>query len=552
VFYVLEQGDETTVTLGPEGGVAHLDGLEVRVPRGAFARATRVRLSSQPDDAAEMYARVSESGSQVFRVEASQPLRKHAELRFRMERGRDSERLVAATRSGTGEGWGLLEGQGQEEGLSVRVPRFSFFEARELRADVGGVRGVLGGRVKRPACPQQTASGAKVTVDAPEEDPRLFACPVDLDGATGLRIVNNRAAPLEFDLPEGVAVRSVKGRSISETVWEKLNVLPGSGNGRLVPSENGEVVLTGDFPEEGLDFRVTSAALTYDALLGAVAAAGTEGQRLLAQGGEALECLRQGVSETRGSLDSFDSLLGRLRDILADCAGALPAKVLVAIGKTLGTVQLLNKSWDVLQDLGDRPTTVSMITPSPVRLPEVRPQREVEAPRRIRVAEDGTILDLGGFRPQQYLGTKSPGQGVTPTLGNAVKAFGAPASRVAGEPDGPGCLTQWPKLALRAESEDFGASNRPCANRAGVQHFTVIGTGAKQWATDRGLRVGDDVETLEELYPEAEVDQQQEHTYRLIEEPSPIGDEGRVERLSAGVYDGRVVSLIVSPYGAGE
>lgn len=91
-----------------------------------------------------------------------------------------------------------------------------------------------------------------------------------------------------------------------------------------------------------------------------------------------------------------------------------------------------------------------------------------------------------------------------------------------------------------------------CGDQAGIQELSVVGAGADRWQTDRGLRVGDSQQELLKQYPSAFVDPRREHTYILVEQASPIGETGRIERLTATVFDTRVTAIQTYLYGAGE
>lgn len=183
---------------------------------------------------------------------------------------------------------------------------------------------------------------------------------------------------------------------------------------------------------------------------------------------------------------------------------------------------------------------------------------EASDDREIDVTAQGEIRNVGGFDPQQYLGDRAPRGGTAPTVQSMIEVFGPPASRGPFDPAS-GCLIEWPDLRLAASAEDFGGRSAACSDGAGVQSIRVgyhdlgrTDLEAERWTTDRGLAVGDDVSRLERLYPEAHITPGMEHTYDLISEPSPVGTDGTIVRLQAGVYDTVVTGFEVFPYGAGD
>jgi hypothetical protein len=77
----------------------------------------------------------------------------------------------------------------------------------------------------------------------------------------------------------------------------------------------------------------------------------------------------------------------------------------------------------------------------------------------------------------------------------AIARFGQPTSRKA---EGPSCLMYWKSVKLAIRFLDF--ERRPCRN--GVAAVMTI-TSRLHWRTAVGLRVGDRVERLWRLYPQA-------------------------------------------------
>lgn len=221
-----------------------------------------------------------------------------------------------------------------------------------------------------------------------------------------------------------------------------------------------------------------------------------------------------------------------------------------------------DEPWVLLTDscihpnaLGHQMLAAMLVEAMEDRLPE--PKGQADTPTGsdrgeellIEVAGSGEIKRIGPFEPRQYLASEGTRAGVEPTIANAIAAFGPPASREAGE--GLGCMVEWPELSLVASADDFGGGP-VCGDQAGIQELSVVGAGADRWQTDRGLRVGDSQQELLKQYPSAFVDPRREHTYILVEQASPIGETGRIERLTATVFDTRVTAIQTYLYGAGE
>jgi hypothetical protein len=135
-----------------------------------------------------------------------------------------------------------------------------------------------------------------------------------------------------------------------------------------------------------------------------------------------------------------------------------------------------------------------------------------------------------------------------PTIARAIAAFGRPSStrrtsRVA-------CTLGWRKLGLRATFVSLGSAyptKATCVARLGVlQTATVYGSGIE---TQGGLRVGDSVDRLKELHPEAYF---QDGCFWLATAPAVMGSESRSQRtwMVRALSDGGVVRRIGLRVGA--
>ncbi len=349
---------ESSAVIGPEGGTVRTIGLEVRAPAGAFPVPTRV-TAVRDAGSAEMYNRVSRSRSPVYRIESERQPRRAVRLRFDLSKGSGAKGLVVATREQGERGWALLGGNTAAGTMTVTARHFTWFQVRQLKEDPEPIQDALGGRAQDPKCKDDPLSGRKVTVEEEQEPPRLFACALNAGDSPEIRIINNRAAGLEFDLPDGVKVVSTKGRSIAETIWEQQNLAVLSvgsySGGRLVPGGGGEVVLSGDISSEGIEFQTTLGAASYDALLGLLEKS-KAGLEVLAAGGETLECFRVAASKLPNSADSARDFLGTLRDLVSDCNQFLKPELLTKLGKALANIQLISAVWDGSKDFGTAAT----------------------------------------------------------------------------------------------------------------------------------------------------------------------------------------------------
>jgi hypothetical protein len=169
----------------------------------------------------------------------------------------------------------------------------------------------------------------------------------------------------------------------------------------------------------------------------------------------------------------------------------------------------------------------------------------------IDVPDSGRIVRVGDFRPKQRLGETSFPGGVAPIRRNAIKAYGRPDGK---SPSG--CPNKWKTLGVRMVTADFGGGP-PCARTTPIQQLVITGS---RWTTERGLRIGESLDRVRELYPELKRFSDlygpapaYRYQWALVLEPSQVaGPPNLIDRLAATIRGRRVVSLTVSPYGAGD
>jgi hypothetical protein len=172
-------------------------------------------------------------------------------------------------------------------------------------------------------------------------------------------------------------------------------------------------------------------------------------------------------------------------------------------------------------------------------------------PGVIEVQDSGRIVRVGDFRPRQNLGEQSFPGGVRPIRRNAIRAYGRPDKR-----DANGCGNIWRRYGLRLITADFGGGP-PCRNSTPIQRIVIT---SPRWTTERGLRVGDSLDKVRQLYPELQRftelygnERVWRYEWALVLEPSPVGGPPNlIDRLSAEIRGRKVRSLTVSPFGAGD
>jgi hypothetical protein len=169
----------------------------------------------------------------------------------------------------------------------------------------------------------------------------------------------------------------------------------------------------------------------------------------------------------------------------------------------------------------------------------------------IDVRDSGEIRRVGDLKPRQYLGSNDFSAGVVPNRRNAIRAYGRPDRR-----DAAGCGNVWRRLGLRLITADFGGGPA-CAGTTRIQRITIT---SNRWVTERGLRVGDSLDRVRELYPELRrfTDLYGDapafrNTWALVLEETEVGGPPNLlDRLSAEIRGRTVRSLTISPYAAGD
>lgn len=176
----------------------------------------------------------------------------------------------------------------------------------------------------------------------------------------------------------------------------------------------------------------------------------------------------------------------------------------------------------------------------------------------ISLAAAGVAAPTAAARPGGVIQTGS--NGVTalgswhvsthPLFQSAVRAMGA-ASGVRVHTHGGSCTGTgtWGKLGLRIVFTSFSAD--PYCARVRAQTGTISGAAGRQhWQTTRGLRVGDSLATLKQLYP---------HAIKgrggwaiLYSRHSVVAEGSRLDIVTAQIKGNRISAFTLWIGGAGE
>ena len=154
-----------------------------------------------------------------------------------------------------------------------------------------------------------------------------------------------------------------------------------------------------------------------------------------------------------------------------------------------------------------------------------------------------------------FAGMPNPG-----ALDEAIRLFGPPDELYATEPDSNVmCRAEWKADGIEAIFRNLAAEpfEPPCAHR---KDFLLIGaTLSGKWQTDRGLRVGDGAERIDQLYGDRKRERcydmvNREETGRtLMRVADPLGGPGAyLCTLGVMVAHGQVTGFLVSSRAASE
>lgn len=170
----------------------------------------------------------------------------------------------------------------------------------------------------------------------------------------------------------------------------------------------------------------------------------------------------------------------------------------------------------------------------------------------IRTDTEGNLLAVGDW--------KGPSIGPPLDIASLTEAFGR--TDPTGSAEAPGeslvsCGLYWEELGLWAYADNFGGIP-PGASRCDpewglIQAMTMTGPGSKRWRTEAGVRVGDDLATVERLHPGAEpLEYDDFFTHALVSVSSPPGPDELAPTVVARIEGGEVTALGAHPRGAGE
>jgi len=151
----------------------------------------------------------------------------------------------------------------------------------------------------------------------------------------------------------------------------------------------------------------------------------------------------------------------------------------------------------------------------------------------VSVRADGVVTQLGPMHPGPLRSAADAERRATYRA--AVKAFGHPgALRRRGKED---CAARWFRYGLRIELVDY-SSRVACVDGGWIQ---VASMTSRRWVTDEGLRIGDGLADLRDLYPDAE---RHGSKWWLVRAYSEIGEPGWYGALTAVVHGGTVTGFV--------
>jgi hypothetical protein len=144
----------------------------------------------------------------------------------------------------------------------------------------------------------------------------------------------------------------------------------------------------------------------------------------------------------------------------------------------------------------------------------------------------GVVRAIGDFKPT-----------VNPRLRAAVRAFGQPTSRRGG---GEICRVRWNRFGLLIRFQNFGGFDS-CGPRGLAQKAVVEGD--RPWRTSKGLRLGDGVGRITQLYPNA---RRTPRGFRIISGILPFGTPVPYAVIGARLSGGSVSAFTLFVGAAGD
>lgn len=140
-----------------------------------------------------------------------------------------------------------------------------------------------------------------------------------------------------------------------------------------------------------------------------------------------------------------------------------------------------------------------------------------------------------------------------PSARTIRKTFGKPSRQT--RPFGNStCEVSWKKLGLKVWLSSFGGARKHICRQRNARLQQVV-VNSPEWVTaDKGLRVGDSFERLQQLYPETESLTTNKGDAWSVSGSyySPIGDGGSTADVTARVKGGTVAAFVIWVGGAGE
>lgn len=333
-------------SLGPEGGTVSGEGIVIEVPAGALEEEGTIEIERVPEEATALLPDTEGRGP-TLSVETDQPLLKPIELRFSLDQASEKSTLAVATREDDDQMWTLRSGRLNEAGseyalttdqlslwqlvaAETRETRQAFATVakatlQEARQSAFALHRFVNTRATKPSC---SAAPAGYTLDVmasgPSDNALVFACLDTLDGELAIRVVNNRAIGLEFEIPDGLEVADISAPNLPEAVVEDLEEVLLADEGQVLPA-GGEVVFTGPASAEVLEFRASPRGFALDMGISSLGLTGGKAGKSVVAAGEFLECL-EGSSRRllEGAPQSAQTAWDNLRGIfIDDCGQAL-------------------------------------------------------------------------------------------------------------------------------------------------------------------------------------------------------------------------------------
>jgi hypothetical protein len=375
-----DRGPDDLVTA--RGGTVSRGPIKVVVPPGAVREKTRIRVETTRDSATRLLPGTARR-SPAYEISTDSRLLKPVTIRIAVgAKGLNGRTLFAATREQSDEMWVLRSGhldQGTNE-FVVHTRSLSIWQLVEVvknaivDAGVAATSAFLqvgGARATEPDC-DQAPVGLALEGDTGGGDANalVFGCLESHAQGMAIRVVNNRAIGMEFQVPNGLHVTDAKSPEIPDEVLDIVRSVLSDNDFRIV-SAGGDVTLAGPASETELVVHPTLGSFVFDVAVFTAGRFGGKTGKAAQATSEFLDCARSAVDRVGHGIPvsaraALDAALGMWRDCGATLAKAGAGASATAAAVFFGGVKLGAGATDALAALLNEESAKLRVVEAPV------------------------------------------------------------------------------------------------------------------------------------------------------------------------------------------